>query len=107
MRLSILIHHKMNIGSTISILRKRKKISQKQLSELSHISQTYLSQLESGNRNPSVEVLQAIGQVLEIPYQVIAFLSLDEDSIPLHKREQYKIIEPTLKGLIETHFIQD
>lgn len=97
----------MNIGSTIRLLRKKKKISQKELSELSNISQTYLSQLESGKRNPSIEILQSIGEVLEIPYQIIAFLSMDEDSIPMNKREQYKVIEPTLKGLIETHFIKD
>ncbi|MFZ5941716.1 MAG: helix-turn-helix domain-containing protein [Bacteroidota bacterium] len=95
----------MNIGTVITQIRKEKKISQKELSRLSSISQTYISQIEAGNRNPTLDVLQSIGDVLGVPYQVIAFLSLDEDSIPEAKKAQYKLIEPTIKALIEKHFI--
>jgi transcriptional regulator with XRE-family HTH domain len=48
------------IGSEIRRVRKEKKISQVQLSESSGISQTYISEIESGKRLPTLNVLHKL-----------------------------------------------
>ena len=99
----------MNIGITIRKIRKRKKLSQKELSRISNISQTYISQIESGEKNPSIAIIEKIGDVLNVPFQIISFLSLDNDisSIPESKQESYKQIEPAVKAMIEEFFFTE
>ena len=97
----------MNIGITIRELRKRKNLSQEELSGLTNISQTYISQIESGKKIPSLEVLQTIGEKIGVPVEIISFLSLDKDSIAEHKREHYKFVEPALKAFVKEFFLVD
>lgn len=47
--------------------RKRRNISQEQLSELTNLHQTYISDLERGIRNPSLKTIEKIAQALKIP----------------------------------------
>ena len=50
----------MNIGRAIKEIRKRKGLSQLDLSEATDISQTSLSQIESGNKRPNPSSLKKI-----------------------------------------------
>ena len=97
----------MNIGSTIRLIRKRKNLSQKDLAKYSNISQTYISQIESGKRTPSIEILRTIGSVLETPFQIISFLSLDEDSVPENKRDDFRRFGPSIKTMVEDIFLTE
>lgn len=98
----------MNLGETIKEIRKRKGLSQQELARLSGISQTYISQLEhEENRNPSVEILSKISEALDLPYPVLAFLTLDYDDIATNKRDAYKKIEPAVNALIKEFFLAD
>jgi transcriptional regulator with XRE-family HTH domain len=98
----------MNIAETIKEIRKRKGLSQKELAELSGISQTYLSQIEKvGERNPSVEILQKLSMALELPYPVFSFLTLDYSDIPKNKLTAYKKIEPAVNALIKEFFLAE
>lgn len=95
----------MKIGATIKKLRKEKKITQIDFAERCGISQTYLSQLENDERNPTVDVLERISNVLEIPYPVLSFLSITIDSVPEEKKEVYKRMEKVMFGLVEDVFL--
>lgn len=95
----------MKIGATIKKLRKEKKITQIDLAGQCGISQTYLSQLENDERNPTVDVLERISNVLEIPYPVLSFLSITIDSVPEEKKEIYKRMEKVMFGLVEDVFL--
>lgn len=44
------------IGSNLKTYRKRNKLSQEQLAELVEVSPTYISQIELGNKIPSLDV---------------------------------------------------
>ncbi|WNX86387.1 helix-turn-helix transcriptional regulator [Agathobaculum sp. NTUH-O15-33] len=51
------------------LIRKRrleKHLTQKQLAEMSDITQPYLYEIESGRKSPSIDVLAKICEVLEI-----------------------------------------
>ena len=95
----------MKIGATIKRLRKEKGIRQTDFAKQCRISQTYLSQLENDNRNPTVDVLERISKALNIPYPVLSFLSLTEETVPEEKREVYKKMEKVMFGLVEDVFL--
>ncbi|WP_084135144.1 helix-turn-helix domain-containing protein [Rikenella microfusus] len=57
----------MDIGSVIRDIRKKKKITQTQLAKLSQITQTYLSQIENNQKEPTIPTLKAIPIVFLFP----------------------------------------
>lgn len=95
----------MKVGATIKKLRKEKGIRQIDFANKCGISQTYLSQIENDNRNPTVDVLEKISKVLGIPYPVVSFLSLTEESVSEDKREVFKRMERVMFGLVEDIFL--
>ncbi|MGG0716054.1 helix-turn-helix transcriptional regulator [Robertmurraya massiliosenegalensis] len=55
------------IGKNIAEIRKQRGYTLTQLSELSNISKSYLSNIERNiNKNPSLEVIQKIATVLDV-----------------------------------------
>ena len=52
------------LADTVAFRRRAKRITQKQLSDLTGINRSLLSRLESGDFVPSVEQLQSLGEVL-------------------------------------------
>ena len=54
------------LGMRIAYLRKKKDISQLELSIRSGVSKNYLSDVENGRRNPTVTVLQKIANGLGV-----------------------------------------
>ena len=54
------------IGNTVFKMRKKRKISQEQLSELANIHRTYLSDVEGGKRNITITVLKKIVDGLDL-----------------------------------------
>ncbi len=55
-----------DIGSRISLYRSKKNISTNKLANLAGISQSYLRDIELGNKNPTIEIVYIICQALEI-----------------------------------------
>jgi len=95
----------MKTGVTIKKLRKEKRITQIDFAKQCGISQTYLSQLENDERNPTVDVLERISKVLEIPFPVLSFLSITIDNVPEEKKEVYRRMEKVMFGLVEDVFL--
>lgn len=55
-----------SIGEKIRMLRKEKKLSQRDLADLCGISNTYISDMETGRTNPSLKTLQKLRMALEV-----------------------------------------
>ena len=96
----------MNLGNTIKSIRKSKGIKQNSLAELCGISQTYLSQIESNQKEPNISTLKTICSNLKISLPIVFFLALDENDIPEKKKQAFAIISPTVKTLL-TEFLND
>lgn len=58
----------------ISEIRKKKGITQEKLSETVAIARGYLSEIENGGRNPSVEVALKISEALGVKVDQIFLL---------------------------------
>jgi len=82
-------------------MRKQKGIKQNVFAVTCDISQTYLSQIENGQKEPNISTLKKIAEHLGIPLPILFFLALDEDDIPLAKRQAFGIISPTVKTLMQ------
>lgn len=54
------------VGVNIQRLRRAAELSQEEFGALADVHQTYLSQLEGGKRNPSVDVLERIAKALKV-----------------------------------------
>ncbi len=52
------------IGSRIKELRKKAKMTQEQVAELSQITAKHLGSIECGNENPTIETLLKISEAL-------------------------------------------
>jgi XRE family transcriptional regulator, aerobic/anaerobic benzoate catabolism transcriptional regulator len=55
------------LGREVRRRRAKRGMTRRQLAHASHTSERYLAQIESGTGNPSVTVLRAIAQALDIP----------------------------------------
>lgn len=57
---------KQEFGKRLNQIRKEKKISQERLAELSELNRPYISAIEQGKRNVSLEVIEKLAQALKI-----------------------------------------
>lgn len=58
----------MSVGELIKKHRKEKKITLKELGGMVNLSYSYLSQIESGTRQPSPNILERLSEALNVPH---------------------------------------
>ena len=95
----------MNYAKTIKDLRIN-RMNEKQSTFASNIeiTQTRLSHIENGKKEPTGYELQDIADHVKIPYQVLFFMCYSETDISPEKREAFKILKPTIDEMIKTIF---
>lgn len=54
------------IGRNIALLRKKRKLTQEDLAGLAEMDRSYLSEIENGYKNLSVNALLAIARALKV-----------------------------------------
>ena len=59
---------KLRVGQRIKELRKRLELSQEALANEAEVDRTYMTDVENGRRNISVEVLERIVSALKVSY---------------------------------------
>ena len=59
------------LGAFIRAQRRLANLSLRQMADVAHVSNPYLSQLERGLHEPSVRVLQAIGRALDLSAETL------------------------------------
>ena len=94
----------MDLGITIKNIRKQKKQTQSEFAVSCGITQTYLSQIESNQREPNLSTLKLISNGLNVPLPILFFLSLDKEDVQQNKREAFEIIGPSVKSLVNEFF---
>lgn len=67
----------MNVGERIKRLRKERKLTLRELSEKVDISISFLSDIENGRSNPSLERLKSIAEALDT---TVSYLLGEEDN---------------------------
>ncbi|WP_306351075.1 helix-turn-helix domain-containing protein [Flavobacterium sp. '19STA2R22 D10 B1'] len=95
----------MDIGNAIKDLRQQKGFKQTDFAVKCGLSQSYLSSIEKGNKEPTLGILKQIANALSIPMPVLVFFSLDKNDISESKRDAFEMLVPSIKGLISDVFI--
>ena len=67
----------MHYGKAIRIVRTAFGLSKAELADRLSIGASHLSLIESGKRNPSLEVIDEIASVLRVPPHLLALLASD------------------------------
>ena len=67
----------------LKLLRTSHDLKQKQLAKQLGISASHLSEVESGQKTPSLVLLEGYGEVFEVPVSSILFLAENFDCQPL------------------------
>jgi transcriptional regulator with XRE-family HTH domain len=94
------------VGEKIRLVRKAQGMTQERLSELSGLSEKYLSDTERGARNISLESLEKIMDALKIkPHEL--FLYADTDGITTDKYQLIEMFKPLLieRDILEIKFL--
>ena len=96
----------MNIGESIKRIRISSvpRLNQGDFAKRIGITQTYLSQIETGAKIPSISVLEVISNQFEIPLAIIFWFGLEESDIAETKRNHYKILKPTVDTMVSEFF---
>jgi len=94
----------MTIGQKLKELRKQKSLKQGVVAKEMGISQTYLSQVEGGKRNPSTALLDRFAVYYSMPLPVLIWMTLTEESVASDKVDFFKAIKPTLDAVIKDLF---
>jgi transcriptional regulator with XRE-family HTH domain len=92
------------LGKRISHLRKLRDLRQWELAYNVGISKPYMSQIEDGTRNPSMEILEKIAGALKVPLPILLFLTLTDSDISPDKRELFSKIRPVLMAAVQEIF---
>ena len=97
----------MNLGKSIKNLRKSlsPKVGQIEYAESIGISQTYLSHIDSGKKEPSMTLLKLISDKHAVPMPVFLWFSLDEADVHPEKLYAFKILKPSVDALLKEFFI--
>lgn len=89
----------MQIGTAIKSIRKKLCVRQNELAERCGISQTSLSQIETGIKRPSTKTIKKLCTALDIPESLIYILAMQDTDVPDSKKEVYNLVFPSIKGL--------
>jgi len=87
----------MNIGNAIKQVRIHFGLSQVDMSERTGISQTSISQIEGGVKNPSKRSIKLICEALEIPEAILYVMGMEELDVPAERKGAYKELYPAMK----------
>ncbi|MBV8125970.1 MAG: helix-turn-helix transcriptional regulator [Paucibacter sp.] len=71
----------MEIGHALKICRSAKKLSLDELAERAGLSQSYLSMIESGKREPTLSSIDKVAKALGVPTPIILFLASDKGEL--------------------------
>jgi transcriptional regulator with XRE-family HTH domain len=90
----------MDIGQTIKGFRKKRSLSQVELAKKMKIAPASLSQIESGKKRAGPKMIKRLSKALDVPEPLIYLLSTEENDIADKKKQLFKLLFPTIKGLV-------
>ena len=94
----------MNLGSALKEIRVRRGKTQIEVVEKVGLSQTYLSQIENGFKEPSPEMLRSLCKFYKMPVVAVVWMATESTDIPFKKRGAFIEIAPSVNELIESFF---
>ena len=92
------------IGNGIVLARKKKGMTQGDLSEKINVSQTHLSQVETNIKDPSMKLIYRISEELEVPVPILFWFGFKREEIQDDQKQIFDILKPSIDNCIEEIF---
>lgn len=89
-----------NLAQSIRYLRRARKVTQRALAKAIGVSANYLTMLEHGHRHPSLKVLSAIADTLDIPLTLFFVPQPPPDTTSY---DEARIVEELRSIVLEYH----
>ena len=86
----------MGLGSTITKLRKEKKLTLKEVAASADISNNALVAIEKGRSLPTKRTFYAICDAIHIPYYLVLIECVTVEDIAPEKKGVFKVLWPIL-----------
>lgn len=87
----------MNIGNAIKQVREHFGVSQVELSKKTGISQTAISQMEKGPKQPSKGSIEKICKAFDIPVALLYVIGMQESDVSASRKHAYDKLYPAMK----------
>ena len=94
----------MNLGQAVKRVRKNKGLNQEQFCNEVGITQSFLSGIENNKKKPSIDVLEKIAEVVDIPIPVLFWFTITENDVCAQKTEMFKLLKPSVDQIITDLF---
>jgi transcriptional regulator with XRE-family HTH domain len=91
----------MDLGTILRTLREKRNLTQMDVMRKLKVSQTYISQLENGKREPSLPMLRRFGKLYKLPPQIIQVMAMEESDVPKQNKALYVQLKPVIDDMIE------
>lgn len=91
----------MNVGRAIRTCRAHKNLTQAALASRCALSESYLSLIESGKRDPTLSTLEVVARGLEIPLSMLVFLAADSDELSAMSPEVKEKLSSAILALLQ------
>nr|WP_312577158.1 XRE family transcriptional regulator [Sedimentibacter sp.] len=82
-------HHR--LGQTLLSYRKKREMTIREFSEYSGISTSLISQIERGQANPSLNVLELLATALNVPLYTLFINDIDTKSLISRKKDRKQV----------------
>jgi transcriptional regulator with XRE-family HTH domain len=90
----------MNYAKAVRIARTIANISQQELAERASLNRSYISLIESGDRNATTETLEKIASAIGIPNHLFTLLAVDDSESAAVGKEQIQRLGIALAELL-------
>ncbi len=89
-----------NMGRTISEIRKNRELSIREFAKQIDLSASILSQIERGLANPSLNTLRMIATGLQIPLYTLFVDDINHESLILRKKDRKKVYRENAEHIV-------
>lgn len=90
----------MNTGKAIRTIRTNLGLSQSEFAEKCGITQTSLSQIETGRKRPNSGTIKKICSSLDITEGMLMVLGLDYSDAPKENKGKYDMLYPHIVSMV-------
>lgn len=90
----------MEIGHAIKVCRSSRKLSLDEVSTRSGLSQSYLSLIETGKREPTLSSIEKLSKALAVPTPVLMFLAANESELQGMDAETSRLLSAAVLNVI-------
>lgn len=95
----------MKLHETLKQVRKdRTSLSQGEAAKAIGISQTYLSQVEAGQKVPSKEVMDKMCEAYKTPLAIVVWMATEPKDVSPGKKAMFKLLKSHVDDLITEFF---